>query len=57
MDFAVADVMDQNGGAAFAALQLGDQVMLARSEEHTSERQSPVPISYAVFCLKKKTNI
>ena len=27
-----------------------------RSEEHTSELQSPVPISYAVFCLKKKTN-
>ena len=26
----------------------------ARSEEHTSELQSPVPISYAVFCLKKK---
>ena len=22
-----------------------------RSEEHTSELQSPVPISYAVFCL------
>ena len=29
-------------------------VALARSEEHTSELQSPVPISYAVFCLKKK---
>src|SRR6186997_1143417 len=26
-----------------------------RSEEHTSELQSPVVISYAVFCLKKKT--
>src|SRR5881394_4111495 len=25
-----------------------------RSEEHTSERQSHHPISYAVFCLKKK---
>ena len=25
-----------------------------RSEEHTSELQSSVPISYAVFCLKKK---
>ena len=24
------------------------------TEEHTSELQSPVPISYAVFCLKKK---
>ena len=27
-----------------------------RSEEHTSELQSPVPSSYAVFCLKKKKN-
>ena len=26
---------------------------LGRSEEHTSERQSPVANSYAVFCLKK----
>src|SRR6188768_4395761 len=25
-----------------------------RSEEHTSELQSPIDISYAVFCLKKK---
>src|SRR3546814_1637571 len=30
--------------------------MLARSEEHTSELQSLMRISYAVFCLKKKTN-
>src|SRR3546814_1485922 len=29
---------------------------LARSEEHTSELQSLMRISYAVFCLKKKTN-
>src|SRR5216117_4250160 len=27
-----------------------------RSEEHTSELQSPFLISYAVFCLKKKKN-
>src|ERR1051325_11711431 len=26
----------------------------SRSEEHTSELQSPYVISYAVFCLKKK---
>src|SRR6184192_4812211 len=25
-----------------------------RSEEHTSELQSPIDISYAVFCMKKK---
>src|SRR3546814_9851187 len=28
----------------------------ARSEEHTSELQSLMRISYAVFCLKKKRN-
>src|SRR3546814_1103961 len=31
--------------------------LLARSEEHTSELQSLMRISYAVFCLKKKTQI
>src|SRR3546814_9762409 len=29
---------------------------LSRSEEHTSELQSLMRISYAVFCLKKKNN-
>src|SRR3546814_10003687 len=29
---------------------------LCRSEEHTSELQSLMRISYAVFCLKKKKN-
>src|SRR3546814_7382952 len=28
-----------------------------RSEEHTSELQSLMRISYAVFCLKKKTHV
>src|SRR3546814_10055624 len=49
-------------------LQFGEQIKLvlrvadhhahaaaARSEEHTSELQSLMRISYAVFCLKKKT--
>src|SRR3546814_3317162 len=31
------------------------QPSMARSEEHTSELQSLMRISYAVFCLKKKT--
>src|SRR3546814_1939284 len=41
-------------------LRLGAQVQalprgaLTRSEEHTSELQSLMRISYAVFCLKKK---
>src|SRR3546814_7838705 len=29
----------------------------ARSEEHTSELQSLMRISYAVFCLQKKTTV
>src|SRR3546814_8954624 len=29
--------------------------IVTRSEEHTSELQSLMRISYAVFCLKKKT--
>src|SRR3546814_9643462 len=34
-----------------------DEVKALRSEEHTSELQSLMRISYAVFCLKKKTYI
>src|SRR3546814_5584944 len=33
-----------------------DPTGTARSEEHTSELQSLMRISYAVFCLKKKNN-
>src|SRR3546814_7123314 len=40
------------GAAAAGVLGNGDRV---RSEEHTSELQSLMRISYAVFCLKKKT--
>src|SRR3546814_1507658 len=34
---------------------LGDLTLMDRSEEHTSELQSLMRISYAVFCLKKNT--
>src|SRR3546814_3187773 len=43
--------------------KVGEEVAYARrmfadrSEEHTSELQSLMRISYAVFCLKKKKNI
>src|SRR3546814_5734644 len=37
------------------ALDVGEEAFGARSEEHTSELQSLMRISYAVFCLKKKT--
>src|SRR3546814_8584004 len=40
--------------AAEAAAGVGHHVAL-RSEEHTSELQSLMRTSYAVFCLKKKT--
>src|SRR3546814_2660237 len=36
-------------------LQTLDCCAAVRSEEHTSELQSLMRISYAVFCLKKKT--
>src|SRR3546814_9748512 len=45
------------------ARQIGDArrrqwaKQISRSEEHTSELQSLMRISYAVFCLKKKTNL
>src|SRR3546814_7829834 len=35
-------------------VQVRQQLLLARSEEHTSELQSLMRISSAVFCLKKK---
>src|SRR3546814_7622523 len=46
-----------SGRAAFPpGLFAGSEAALAasRSEEHTSELQSLMRISYAVFCLKKK---
>src|SRR3546814_7675663 len=44
-DLPLSDACDQSMPCGFA-----------RSEEHTSELQSLMRISYAVFCLKKKTN-
>src|SRR3546814_5919358 len=40
--------------AAKGTILLGVRAVI-RSEEHTSELQSLMRISYAVFCLKKKT--
>src|SRR3546814_1523376 len=44
--FGIARVEMEDGRARFG-----------RSEEHTSELQSLMRISYAVFCLKKKTQL
>src|SRR5216117_4223629 len=41
----------RSGGAAYGSSPA------TRSEEHTSELQSPFLISYAVFCLQKKTAV
>src|SRR3546814_5012601 len=57
-----AEVFDAPPGLAEADINAGIEAMvtladgrlLARSEEHTSELQSLMRISYAVFCLKKK---
>src|SRR3546814_2395977 len=47
----------KDDGTAFQAQEDGQAFhnpLVARSEEHTSELQSLMRISYAVFCLKKK---
>src|SRR3546814_6419341 len=49
-DLASSREVNEQVGGAFAE----DHVF--RSEEHTSELQSLMRISYAVFCLKKKIN-
>src|SRR3546814_2500275 len=41
--------------AKFRQIRATDREHHARSEEHTSELQSLMRISYAVFCLNKKT--
>src|SRR3546814_7953573 len=49
-------------GRGYSATQVEYQItrwlslLSSRSEEHTSELQSLMRISYAVFCLKTKTN-
>src|SRR3546814_6645878 len=42
------------GGVELRILEIGEGAVRKRSEEHTSELQSLMRISYAVFCLKKK---
>src|SRR3546814_1831907 len=51
-NFALQDVPETGIGSGLSDFELG--LRLRRSEEHTSELQSLMRISYAVFCLKKK---
>src|SRR3546814_5319332 len=46
-----AQAIERRAGGGRSAHRTG---VAARSEEHTSELQSLMRISYAVFCLKKK---
>src|SRR3546814_10230486 len=52
--FLATYVRYREGWIAAAREEYFDAVMVMRSEEHTSELQSLMRISYAVFCLKKK---
>src|SRR3546814_10269906 len=49
-------IVEQHDAAIVGPRRKGQVVLhrRPRSEEHTSELQSPMRISYAVFCLKKK---
>src|SRR3546814_5254397 len=50
------NINSDGSGRAFVAIRgVGVTLVQSRSEEHTSELQSLMRISYAVFCLKKKT--
>src|SRR3546814_5915858 len=50
-----ADRLDDRARCKAQPLPLGRIKPFHRSEEHTSELQSLMRISYAVFCLKKQT--
>src|SRR3546814_3193454 len=50
-----AQGVSEDIGAQVAKMSIIINRRSARSEEHTSELQSLMRISYAVFCLKKKT--
>src|SRR3546814_4705702 len=63
--FELQNVIDRTFGANISGRSLAEAISRlppaalegmgkARSEEHTSELQSLMRISYAVFCLKKK---
>src|SRR3546814_7732272 len=49
-------VVSISSGCCFNPLTIQQDAAYRRSEEHTSELQSLMRISYAVFCLKKTTS-
>src|SRR3546814_8500599 len=52
--WAVRAVAQDREAASLQGISIGKVSIAARSEEHTSELQSLMRISYAVFCLKNK---
>src|SRR6186997_3523036 len=52
-----SDPLRRRVGGDQAGMRRFQRLQLVRSEEHTSELQSPVVISYAVFCLKQKKQL
>src|SRR3546814_1405055 len=52
---AMRDIVGKDGGAEPVGRIVRKSDRRLRSEEHTSELQSLMRISYAVFCLTKKT--
>src|SRR3546814_8612969 len=54
LGFAVGDARNGADGVRAQLAALGADEKVLRSEEHTSELQSLMRISYAVFCLKRK---
>src|SRR3546814_3091757 len=49
-------LLGEDGSNDLRVRGLRGSIVFTRSEEHTSELQSLMRISYAVFCLKKKIN-
>src|SRR3546814_10213833 len=54
--FGYEPFVDRHAEVTALESALGIGRCLARSEEHTSELQSLMRLSYAVFCLKKKNH-
>src|SRR3546814_4184625 len=56
LNVAGVSFVTDNTVATLGEVSRGIWSIINRSEEHTSELQSLMRISYAVFCLKKKIN-
>src|SRR3546814_4312003 len=55
-DWHILELVFRSRSETDGSLTIRGRKVEKRSEEHTSELQSLMRISYAVFCLKKKTN-